>query len=111
MNGGPRGEVCIAGSNGDVAADLGPFGEVKIAAEDGGVSGDSVPGVDADAAEEDGYVALDIAVQADGAEYTSNITSRLALLDGNIRTHAGAGIAPAVEDCQRGSGEQQQCVG
>src|SRR5258708_39236296 len=104
MNGGARGEVGIAGSNGDVAADLGPFGEVKIAAEDGGVSGDSMPGVDADAAEEDGYVALDIAVQADGAEWTGNITSRLALLDGKIRGPCCAAIA-----CGGGCG-QRGCV-
>jgi hypothetical protein len=70
-----------------------------------------VPGVDADAAEEDGYVALDIAVQADGAECTGNITSRLALLNGNIRAHAGAVIAAAGEGGQRGSGEEEQCDG
>ena len=105
-NHGSRGQVRVAGRDGQVAADLCLVAKVKIAAKNGDVAGDVVVGVDGDVAEENGYIASDVAVNVDGAEGAGNISGGFTFVDGDVVSDAGSVLLRAGE-CRERGGKQE----
>jgi len=98
-----RSQIRIPGSQGNIPANRCSRPQVEIGAECSQITRNSATGIDIDLSEQHGNVALDITVDTNSAEHTSNVARGLPLGNGNVVANARTSLI--------GSGECWKCCG